>query len=602
MYLNGIFEQGEGLSQKNLAALKAMAEGNEVIIKNLGIAFESDNYSGFYGGENHRISVFFAGQLYNAKELSDKLSLNSAEPCFVVAKGFEKFGKDIIKMCDGEFLIFIYDAQKNSLTVARDRIGTAPVYYFKNDRSFIFSTSLKNLLGSGVIPKEIDETALSQYFQLTYIPAPKSIIKGVSKILPATIFEVDSKGEVITSCYWDVDLKITSNDYKEAKSELHRRLSDSVRKRLDVKGKSGAFLSGGFDSTIIVGLMAENSAEPVNTFTIGFDNKTIADESPLAQLVADKNKTNHTRILLDWNSADAAIERILTGIEEPFADSSLISTYMVCKKTSEFTDYALTGDAGDELFAGYNKYLVGYYNQRFQKIPRFIRNGVIKPLTKLLPQTTYFANKVKKFLAVCDLDVYEQRKQLMSLGFKTHEMEKLMTKCTVDPMDFLREIYTRFPHAEEQTRAQYLDLKVVLDGCMLPKVKIGADLAGFRTIAPILDTKVVEHAFSMPASFKIKKKQRKIILKDTFSYLIPEKLFSARKHGFGVPIDDWLRTTLKDKLYEAADKNYLEKQGIFNHGFISEIIENHMSGKENRGSELWTFLVFQSWYKNYIEA
>lgn len=602
MFLNGIFHIGSTLDDKSLAALKAMAEGNEAISGNLGIGYKTDDYSGFYESPKSRISVFFSGQLYNAEHLSEELSLNSHEPCRVIAMGYEKFGKDIIKMCDGEFIIFIYDTVKNSLLIARDRIGTAPVYYYKNDGSFVFSTSLKMLLSSGVVPKEIDETALSQYFQLTYIPAPKSIIKGVSKIMPATVFEVDSKGKITHECYWDVDLKVTCADYKKAKSELHARLSDSVRKRLTVKGTSGAFLSGGFDSTIIVGLMAENSKESVNTFTIGFDNKTIGDESPLAQLVAEKNGTNHTRILLDWTAADEAIERILADIEEPFADSSLISTYLVCKKTSEFADFALTGDAGDELFAGYNKYLVGYYNQRFQKIPRFIRNGVIRPLTKLLPQTTYFANKVKKFLAVCDLDVYEQRKQLMSLGFKAHEMEKLMKKSDTDPMEFLREIYNRFPDAEEQTRAQYLDLKVVLDGCMLPKVKIGADLAGFKTIAPILDTKVVEHAFSMPSTFKIKKKERKIILKDTFSYLIPEKLFSAKKHGFGVPIDDWLRTTLKNKLYEAIQKDYLEKQGLFNHDFIREIVENHISGKENRGSELWAFLVFQSWYKNYIEA
>lgn len=611
MYFNGVFKINNNLNTDSLQSIvdkmgrfcpteSSRSVGNS----NAFITFSGDSSSHYFSDDKLGVCVFVNGNIYNFEDIRIKLTSQSKSNISSVAElivyGYARYGKEIVNMLDGEFILCIINNNINTVLLARDCVGTIPLYYYNNDNYFVFSSSLKNIVYSGLVEKNIDEAALSQYLQLTYIPAPKTIIKNVSKMLPASTLEIHENGNQVSQCYWDVNLSAINTDYNDCKKQLNQALTNAVSKRINIEGRAGAFLSGGFDSTIIVGLMSKLSEEQVDTFTIGFNDKSFIDETPLSKIVADKNNTNHHTILLDWNLAETAISKILKELDEPFADSSLISTYMVCKKTSEHCDYALTGDAGDELFAGYNKYLINYYNQRIRKIPKSIRNYVIRPISKLFPYKTGITRSVNKVLSVCDMDIYEQRKSLMMLGFKPNELEKLLTKPEIDSLDFVKELYERFPNADEQTRTQYVDLKVVIDGCMLPKVRNAAQLAGFKTIAPMLDAEVVKLAFSMPSEFKIKKKKRKIILKDTFSEHIPDELFKAPKNGFGVPIQNWLRYNLKERLYEVSETEFLETQGLFNSDYIHQIIDNHISGKEDRFSELWAFLVFQSWYKTFV--
>lgn len=549
---------------------------------------------------SEHILAWFDGTLYNAAQLAHEHSLPDNSSCAqLIAAAFCRDGASFVQALDGEFALAIFDRQQQTLLLARDRLGSRPIYYCRNTQFVAFSSALRTLADSGLVEKVIDREALSQFFQLTYIPSPRSILRDVRKVPAASVLTVRKDGAVSCEAYWDIRPTVTNTDYNTCKQQLRTSLTTAVDKRMHTGKQVGAFLSGGFDSTIVVGLMASLSETPVRTFTVGYNEKDF-DESELAQVVADKHQTDHTRILLDWEMAQDAVQTIFRSLEEPFADSSLISTYMVCKKTGEHAQIALTGDAGDELFAGYNKYLVGYYSRLFRRIPRFITNGIIRPLSKCLPTMSIPARKVNKFLAVCDLDIYEQRKRLMSLGFKQAEVTQLMRDGFADDMSFIRETYEKYPDSDEQTRAQYVDMKIVLEGCMLPKVYIAAALSGFETCAPLLDTQVVELAFSMPSAFKIKKKKRKIILKDTFNDLIPPELYKAPKHGFSVPIGLWLKTHLKKTLYAVSDTAYLQKQGLFSPDYIQQIVENHMSGKENRTAELWTFLVFQMWYDNFM--
>lgn len=610
MYINGILQTDKKTSAKGsleiINNMNKAADKDSLISLTNGdvlISFSKDKFSYCFTSEELGVSVYISGNIYNCNEIQNKLSSqslslgNTSSPAEIIAYGYSVHGKDIIKMLDGEFIIVISDCKKNSLLLARDRIGTTPIFYSRQNGCFLFSSSLKSIVHSGLIEKKIDENAMSQFLQLTYIPAPRTIVENVSKMLPATILEISDGSDPVSHCYWDVTLTPSNTDYASCKNKLRTALTKSVQKRMNVEGREGAFLSGGFDSTIIVGLMSELSEESIDTFTIGYKEKNFIDETPLSKIVSDRNNTNHHTLVLDWSVADSAVSKILNELEEPFADSSLIATYMVCKETSQHCDYALTGDAGDELFAGYNKYLINYYNQRIKKIPKIIRNKLIRPVSKLFPYKTGIPRSVNKVLSVCDMDIYEQRKNLMMLGFKTDEMSQLLKSSQIDNLDFIKELYDKFPDSDEQTRTQYVDLKVVIDGCMMPKVGIAASLAGFKTIAPMLDFDVVELAFSMPSEFKIKKKERKIILKDTFRHLIPQELFKAPKNGFGVPIQNWLRYNLKERLYEVSEKEFIEKQGLFNCDYIRTIIDNHISGKEDRFSELWAFLVFQSWYK-----
>ncbi len=552
--------------------------------------------------------IVFNGELYNYRELRSELirrgyKFKTASDTEVVVNGYEEYGVDFFSKMEGMYGFCIYDIEKREILLARDRIGEKPLYYTRTDDAFIFSSELKGIISTGKVLKKINQDALSYYFQLTYIPAPMSILENVYKLPAASYLVFDFKGNISIESYWSLEYQSDNliTDYSNAKKMLRDAMFSSVEKRMISDVPLGAFLSGGIDSTIIVGIMSQLSATPVETFTIGFKDKKY-DESDRARQVADMHKTNHHVLQLDWNEAKANLPLILNNIDEPFADSSLIATYMVSKMTKQHVTVALTGDAGDELFAGYNKYLIGYYVGRYKKIPPFIRNGIIKNGLRILPSKSSLARKAYKVASVADKDIYQQRKDLMSLGFKSDEISKLLTSGYVSEMEMIHNYYTLFGESEEQTRAQYLDLKVVLEGDMLPKVDRASMLASLETRVPMLDSNVVELAFQMPAEFKIQGKKRKIILKETFKDLIPNKLLTAPKKGFAVPIAEWLSGDLKEQLFSYADREYLEAQGIFNPEYIRRIIDMHVENKGNMYSELWAFYVFQNWYDRYISS
>ena len=551
--------------------------------------------------ETHDKLIVFNGELYNFRSLRKELiskghQFKTNSDTEVVLHGFEEYGTAFFDNMEGMYAFAIYDLVKREWIVVRDRIGEKPLYYYQNDNVFLFGSELKSLLKTELIQKRINREAMSIYFQLTYIPAPYSIIENVFKLPPASYMKIDATGNVIIKKYWE--LKLTNDDryqdYEWCKKQLRETFLKSVENRMISDVPLGAFLSGGFDSTIVVGAMSQLSDKPISTFTIGFNDKQ-HDESTLAALVAKKNGTNHKVLNLDWNEAVSNIKTILANMDEPFSDSSLIATYTVSKLAKEYVSVILTGDAGDELFAGYNKYLISYYSERYNKIPSLFRKGLIEPAAHILPSGMAITRKMNKVINSAGMDIFDQRKYMMNLGFKPAELEKLMKNRYISDMSFIREQYD-YLDAEEQTKAQYVDLNTVLEGDMLAKVDRGSMLASLETRVPMLDRNMIELAFNMPAKFKVNKKDRKIILKDTFRDFIPDELFHARKHGFMVPMEQWLETDLKQRLLQLADREFLEAQGLFNHKYINTIIEEHMSHKVNRFSELWAFYVFQEWY------
>lgn len=558
-------------------------------------------------GENNNYAqtdsqiVFFYGDLYNKSELSSLYGLEGSNEAQLILCGIEKSGQSFIKELSGKFVFIVYDKQSGKLTIVRDKVGSKQMYYYKNEELFIFCTELGGILATGIVPKKVDKIALSQYLQLTYIPAPFSIIESVKKVRPAVLFTLDRNGQVCQSEYWQITCNTDKkrSDFELCKQELKELLYDSIKTKMDLYKGAGAFLSGGFDSSIIVGIMSDLSEKPIKTFTIGYGDKQY-DESDLAGIVAKKNGTDHMVLKLDWNNVARDVDTVLNGLDEPYADSSLIATYAVCKLAKSYVDMAFMGDASDELFAGYNKYLISYYVDKYKKIPRFIRNGIIEPLTRLIPVKTTLYRKVTKVISSAELSVLEQRKRLMSLGFKPEELKALMLDGFVDEMSFIDRHYEFLSGVDEQTKAQYIDFKTVLEGDMLPKVELAGRFSGIKTYAPILDEKIIDFAYNIPTEFKINKTNRKIILKEAFRHLLPEELFSAPKHGFAVPIGTWLETNLKERLLEFASKEFLEKQGLFDCGYINQIINEHLAHKKNRYSELWAFFVFQNWYKKYM--
>jgi asparagine synthase (glutamine-hydrolysing) len=556
--------------------------------------------------ESNDMMIVFNGELYNYRDLREHLVshghvFSTSSDTEVVLHGFEEYGTSFLKQMEGMYAFCIYNTKEKKWFLGRDRIGEKPLYYYLNQKFMLFGSELKSLIATELVPMVIDKDALSTYFQLTYIPAPYTILQGVYKLLPASVMTIDNAGNTITEQYWNLDDSVEQiTDYDECKKKLREALFKSVEQRMVSDVPLGAFLSGGFDSSIIVGIMSHISDEPINTFTIGYHEKEY-DESDLAGLVAKRNNTNHHVLTMDWNTVLEDLDLLLGNIDEPFADSSLIATYAVSKMTKQHVTVALTGDAGDELFAGYNKYLISYYGEKYNKLPKLIRKSVVEPLVERMPAKSSMVRKAKKVINTVGMDSFHQRKQLMSLGLKPAELELVMKDSYVNPMTFIKEQYEEMSRYDDQTRAQYVDLKTVLEGDMLQKVDRASMLASLETRVPMLDTNVIELAYRMPTKYKINKTERKIILKDTFHDLLPKELFHAPKHGFSVPIGEWLETVLKEKLLCYADAEFLEEQGLFSYEEVHKLIKSHFAHRENRYSELWAFFVFQNWYVRYFK-
>lgn len=540
------------------------------------------------------LKVVYDGSIFNLLEFNNDGNFDCAEK--VIARCYRKYGIDAFAKFEGAFAIAIYDLINKEIILARDKIGSKPLYYYFGKGELLFSSKLKSLIRSNKVPKALNKEALSVYLQLTYVPAPFSMVENVYKVMPATAIKLDANANFTTNKYWELKIEPDDyiTDYESAKKQLNEAVYSATKKRLI--GNVGALLSGGFDSSIIVGVASKIKTTPIDTFTIKFDDG-VYDETELAKLVADKVGSNHN--VIDFRKFDMieVVDSILEDMDEPYGDSSIIASYAVSKEAKLKVDAVLSGDGGDELFAGYNKYLVSYYNSIFNKIPKFIRSGIIKPISKILPPQSGIKRKVDKFLSVAELSVFEQRKILMSIGFKKEELAMLNVDGYVSNMNFIEDIFNEYPNVDVQTRAQYIDFNVVLEGDMMTKGEKTLNMTGLEVRSPLLDESVVSLSYNLPSNFKIDKKRRKIILKETFADLLPQELFTARKHGFGVPMERWLVSELKNLLLKYTSEDFISKQGLFNYSYINNLAHSHIEKKQNKFSELWAFIVFQNWYE-----
>ena len=373
--------------------------------------------------EVHHLVVAFLGVLYNEKALKEKLSVegyrfsenNTAE---VFGTSFLEYGVELFYQLTGKFSAAIFDTRSNTLIIARDRVGEEPLFYTQTHGLFLFSTSLKSLLSSVYVYKKISADALSQYLQLTYIPAPLSIIENVYKLLPGHYLTVDKEGAVSITQYWNVSYAKESliPDYDACKTQLRKAVFCSVEEMIGESHSYGTFLSGGIDSTIITGITSQLSSSPIDTFTIGYRDRQY-DESDHAKIASAFHHTNNHLLMLESEEALAPLDDIISAMEEPLADASMIPSYAVFKLAKDYIGTACTGDGGDELFGGYSRYLISYYADRFNKLPvwsrRFIRGAVFA-----LPDTSLLTRKLRKVITNAEKDIFAQRLSLMCLGFK----------------------------------------------------------------------------------------------------------------------------------------------------------------------------------------
>ena len=561
--------------------------------------------------------IVFNGEIYNYKELKKAfiekgITFYTDSDTEVILKGYEIYGKEIVRHLNGMFAFAIYDSKEQEIFIARDRVGEKPLYYCPDKDFFTFSSELKSIKKLfETTNKEIStisKKALQLYFTLTFIPAPYTIYENVYKLQPGSYLVLNTNtNEYSITQYWDVAINKQDElieDYKEAKRQLHELLYDSVEQRMISDVPIGVFLSGGIDSSIITAIMADlRPTEKIKTFSV-VSNQLEYDESTRSNAVAKHCNTDHHSILFEFGDLRNHLEEVVLNYDEPFADSSALATFWVAKKTREYVTVALTGDGGDEVFGGYNRYLMSYYSNLYRKIvPNYLHKKIIKPFINNVNQNrnelSRFAHYQKLINSIGESE-FSDLVNVMSLGFSENEKRLLLKKEYYEDSNgtFFESHYDRVKNKSSLLKARYLDKNISLEGDMLVKVDRASMLTSLECRSPLLDHRLFEFSNLLPDSFLLNGKDKKRILKDTFRHLVPTGLFDMPKKGFAIPIGLWLRKHLQNEIMTLSEKEFLIAQKIFEPEYIQTILKEHFSENKNHTYKVWTYYCFQKWYIN----
>lgn len=568
-----------------------------------------------------RYTIIFNGEFYNFKEYRKQLldkgySLSSTGDTEVLLYMLIYRGTDFIKEINGFFAFAFYDKKEKTLLLARDRYGIKPLVYYQCEDYFAFASEMKALL-EYQIPKEIDTASLLSYLQLNYIPAPHSIFNDVSKLEPGTFLEISQKSTVSSrqlavvthKSYYQVqtnsEIADTPDNYQQSKTKLRNLVFDAVEKRMVSDVPLGAFLSGGIDSSIIVAA-ASTFKSDLSTFSIGYKDEPMFDETEYAELVAKKYHTNHTSFKLTNNELFEQLHSTLDYIDEPFADSSALAVNILCNYTRKHATVMLSGDGADEIFAGYNKHQAEYMlrNSPFQ-------TSVIKlisPLIAFLPQSrnspvSNIVRQLNRYAIGTKLSDSERYWRWCSFINETQAMAILDKQFSQTDYDSRKhKLMKHFTPNGSINEVLHTDIDLVLQSDMLVKIDMMSMNQSLELRNPFLDYRIIDFSFTLPSTFKINKNGRKLILKEAFDKELPSEILNRKKHGFEVPLLKWFKTELKSLITdELLSEPLIKEQGIFNSKEIEKIKAKLFSqNPEESSAQVWGLIVFQYWWKKYF--
>ncbi|MCX5823453.1 MAG: asparagine synthase (glutamine-hydrolyzing) [Deltaproteobacteria bacterium] len=471
---------------------------------------------------------------------------------------------------------------------------------------------MKALLADPAVRKELDLDALDLYLSLNYIPAPHTIFKNIRKLRPGHILTVRD-GVLTEEEFWDIASGMPADapdhrDFEETKATLFRTLEDAVRSQMVADVPLGAFLSGGIDSSVIVGLMARNASRPVKTYAIGFADMPMYDESAYAREVAAFNHTEHHEIMLSSREILDTIPAVLDSLDEPFGDSSAVPTYVVARETVRDVKVALSGDGGDELFAGYRMYKGEAWYRRYCLLPRFLRAGLLEPVISLLPDSRdnkygEHIRRIKKFLRGAK-ETFAERVFAWNELFSPERKSALLTDSYGTDHQLAPELFAdalnRLP-TDPINRMLYADLKISLPADMLWKVDMMSMRHSLEVRVPLLDHRVCELAFQIGGEWKIRHGRSKYVFIETFKDILPQSLHNRPKWGFEMPISKWLKTDLNYLISTHLSRERIEKQGIFHYPVIENLVVNLMQSRKDTSWQIWNLIAFQAWYESTMQ-
>lgn len=569
--------------------------------------------------ESGRYGIVFNGEIYNYRELREQLlarghQLKTHSDTETIVHLYEELGAGCLEHLRGMFAFAIWDHREKSLFIARDRLGIKPLYYSETAAGFVFGSEIKSLLLHPAVKREVDVTALSQYISMKYVPAPRTLFAGISSLEPGHWLRIQAGKVVAKQRYWDLPFADAEQmaaaaqraasgsglNEQAAADELLTLLRESVGLHLRSDVPFGAFLSGGLDSSTIVALMAEQMTSPVKTFSVGFDGEGVQDELPYAAQVAEAFGCEHHTLKIGANDFLNLAEKVLWHLDQPIADQATIATHMVAKLARQHVKMVLTGEGGDELFAGYARYageryarygrwlpgsLAGGSRWLVERLPGLRRAKIALSACSYRDEAQRFANWFPMFKEDAKRQLFVAQRQALGLGVGQVFAAEL-ERCHA---------------ADSVQRMLYVDSKLWLVDYLLLRGDKLTMANSLEARVPLLDHKLVEFAARLPVEMKLRDGQRKYLLKRMAKRLLPPEIIDRKKQGFPIPIERWLRREAAGMMQDLLSEDTLRRREYFEPSYVQRLMQQHLSGYCDHSTELWGLMSFEMWLRQFID-
>jgi asparagine synthase (glutamine-hydrolysing) len=556
--------------------------------------------------EDETVWAMLNGEIYNFSELRHELKaaghqFRTEGDTETIVHLYEEMGERCVERLDGMFALAVWDERRGRLFLARDRTGKKPLFYHRGASCFAFGSEIKALLAHGGIPCDISLPALPQLFVHGYVPNPATLYEGIAQVPPAHALTVERGGEMRLRQYWDWTFpeRPLEIDARAAAERLRELLTAAVRRRLVADVPLGAFLSGGLDSSIVVAIMAGLTPQPVKTFSIGFTGDASFDETGYAKRVAQRYGTAHTEFIVEPKAFDL-LEHLVHVYDGPLGDSSAIPTYILSELTRRHVTVALTGDGGDELFAGYLRFAAGVLAAR---VPRLVfRLG--RAATAQLPPVggpRHPLRRAARFFRDADMPWRERFSSWISF-FHRDLHELLLPSLAPDPGRLDRIAYFR-PYLDavrgRSTLSQllYLNAKTYLPDDLLVKMDRASMAHALETRSPFLDRELMDYVAALPDRFKLRGRTTKWLMREAFRSVLPREILTRGKMGFGVPLATWFRGELREPLQSLLLAPTARLRQYLDGDYVRRLVEAHLAGRENLEHALWLLLTFEVWLR-----
>uniref|UniRef100_A0A832DML3 asparagine synthase (glutamine-hydrolyzing) n=1 Tax=Ignavibacterium album TaxID=591197 RepID=A0A832DML3_9BACT len=556
--------------------------------------------------EDGTIWIVFNGEIYNFPELKKELisyghKFRTHSDTEVIVHAYEQWGKESFSKLNGMYAFALWDNKEQELIITRDPFGIKPVYYFVNNNSIIFGSEIKSILTNSEVSREVDTTALYNYFTFTYVPSPYTVFKDIFKLKPGHFISIKSKSVSIKRFYYNTTQIINYKNEKEIIRQLQEHIYNAVKRQMISDVPIGAMLSGGVDSSTVATIMSQISDSPIKTFTVGFEDDFELNELKDAKFIADKIGSEHYELVVSSEDYNKLLPFSVWHMEEPVATGSILAYYMICKLAASKVKVVLTGQGADEPFAGYPRHLGEYYGKYYRAIPMPLRNFIISPLINSLKRN----EQLKRAVFSLEEPITEKRFLRIYQTLQKELTKELYTQNGFDweslTLGAIQEWQNDAAGFDDLNKLLYSDSRLSLPDNLLLYGDKMAMAVSLEARVPFLDLELMRFVESIPSKFKINGLTQKYLLKKAVSKWIPEEVIRKKKIGFATPIDTWFQNELKSEVEEKLLSEGSAIRKYLNAEVIKKMIEDHAAKREDYKRPLLSFLTFEIWHEMFIK-